>query len=60
MSIPARVAKEVTNAAWVATVTIPNPLAPSERVNSTCAANVASAAITMPTTFCEVPERIVR
>jgi hypothetical protein len=57
--MPERVAKEVTKAACVATVTIPNPFAPSDLVSKIWAPKVASAAMAIPTTFCEVPDRMV-
>jgi hypothetical protein len=60
MSIPALVAKDATNAAWVMTVTTPKPPGPSVFDIRTFAAKVATAAITIPTTFCDVPERMLR
>jgi hypothetical protein len=57
--MPERVANEVTKAAWVATVTIPKPFAPNDLVNKIWAPKVATAAIAIPATFCEVPERMV-
>jgi hypothetical protein len=60
MSIPALVRNETTKAAWVITVTTPNPSGPNVRVRSIWAANVARAAMPMPMMFCEVPERRFR
>jgi hypothetical protein len=59
ISMPERVRNETTKAPCVSTVTAPNASAPSERVISTCAASVASAAITIPKTFWDVPERML-
>jgi hypothetical protein len=60
MSIPALVAKDATKAAWVMTVTTPKPSAPSLFDIRMFAAKVAIAAIAIPTTFCDVPERMLR
>jgi hypothetical protein len=42
------------------TVTTPKPSSPNARDSTTCAANVAAAATTIPMMFWDVPERMFR
>ena len=57
--MPARVANDTTNAAWVRTVTTPNASVPRTFEINSCATRVATAATAIPTTFWEVPDRML-
>jgi hypothetical protein len=59
-SIPNRVAAAAMKAAWVVRVTTPKASSPSAFVMRTCAANVATAPIASPSTFCPVWPTITR